>query len=231
MPSLEETLRRLSSHGLRVDPDIALQLSKLQTLYDLANLKKEERTKSQVHARSSSRSDMARRLIELSILSGVLPQGEQLIRSSNDFYVSADVVGQQQVLENARIYVDTTLQWKTLYDVKTDSGLKRALNADSKNRRNIAKRLVETGILSGVLPQGEQLVRGTNNSYTSADVVGQQQVLQNAKIYVDTTLQWKTLYDVKKDSGLKKALNADSINRHDLAKRLVETGILSGVLP
>ncbi len=115
-----------------------------------------------------------------------------------------------------------------MYDVKTDSVLKRALNADSTKNHDLAKRLVETGILSGVLPQGEQLIRRKNDFYTSADVVGQQQVLENAKIYVDTTLQWKTLYDVKRNKGLKRALNADSKNRGDIRRKLTEHNILSG---
>lgn len=171
-------------------------------------------------------SDIARIFVEQGFLSKELPEGEELVQLTADYYINPTIVGESQVFENVKRYLNTKLQWKTLYDVKSIRSLASALSLDGVNKSTIAKALVEYGLISSELPPGMPIVITNNDFYVCSEIVGEEQVKKNIQIYIDTYLKWETTDDVKRNRLLSRVLKLDFRDTKKLVQELCKQGYL-----
>ena len=182
-------VRRLVEHEQRREPSSARRCTHLDNIEGnialgaALGLPSEER-----HLTSG----LARKFIELKLISPDIPPGHPIMRARGSFYLNPEVVGSGKVLENIISWIRGEQSkeqvgermFTTLDDIPKSAAVGVALGLglrDARRGTSIARRLCELGVISPELPEAHIRSSRRGSLYLKAEVVGVEQAADNAR--------------------------------------------------
>ncbi len=186
------------------------------------------------------RSTFAKKSVDLRLYSTERPANHPITGGSGgelSEYFSSEIVGESQMNENIKTYIQE--RFSNLDDLTSEKcperkQLAKIMDLASGSLKQIALACIKLDILSPKIPEGHIICKKGQTKYLNPEIVGEEQVLQNLKKYIQTT--YPTLDELNKRNCLEwrtlsKALNIEEPKTTTLVKKIVDLGIISPELP
>jgi len=174
-----------------------------------------------------TREAIAHEIVKQGLMSGIMPEGHEVLGPRRSLYLRADIVGEECYEINRHLYIKTHVS--SLHNFEPTKLLAELLGT-KRDRTEMAKKLVEEGFVSSNLPDFYTLSNGTKfMPYFDPYVMGSKEAAdRNLGEYIRRN--FKTIDNLFLHEGLRSVLGCER-SVIDMARECVARGYLSPIIP